>query len=325
MIARPLSSLTLVLLALGLCSCNTTSPPVGAVPTASTQAEWLSRTKDPRFYSMYVHQTPVGPSFDNANRLHDVQFADFKLLKFKKAAVTRIEFKDRRGNRVPALIDTTSRRSWVAMDTAAKMEMELLGKREPHAATPEHVKDDYLGYAMALSTLRLDNIAIENGILFARPQYRTLGPMGRGLEKPIPEALIGVDILEKFTSILIDYPRHQMRVATSSTYKPQTGRVVADLPMKQYRGGLVVEGHMGDYEGYFLIDTAGDYEVAMPFPKRGVEPELWLDNVRFEDVIVSDSTKPGFGSHQIPSIGGRLLSQYRIVIDFARNRLLFEL
>ena len=95
--------------------------------------------------------------------------------------------------------------------------------------------------------------------------------------------------------------------------------------MKEYRGGLVVKGHMGDYEGYFLIDTAGDYEVAMPFPKRGVEPEVWLDNVRFDDVVVSDSTQPGFGSHQIPAIGGRLLSQYRIVIDFARNRLLFEL
>ena len=149
--------------------------------------------------------------------------------------------------------------------------------------------------------------------------------MGRGLEKPIPTALIGVDILEKFTSILLDYPRREIRFATSSIYKPEPGRLVADLPMKQYRGGLVVHGHMGDYEGYFLVDTAGDYDVAMPFPKRGVEPELWIDNVQFSDVVVADSTKPGFGSHQIPAIGGRLLSQYRLVFDFARNRLLFEL
>ena len=98
----------------------------------------------------------------------------------------------------------------------------------------------------------------------------------------------------------------------------------ASLPMKQYRGGLAVEGHMGEYEGYFLIDTAGDYEVAMPDPARSQEPELWLDNVRFENVTVSDSTQPGFGEHRIPAIGARLLARHRVVFDFKRNRMIFE-
>ena len=320
--------LLLPALALLVASCTTTKnkgPERGTRPSEQAMQAALADTVNPREFGLTIYRSPEGPVFTDTNRVHPAQddlldFVDKKSL----APVVLWETPD--GQKIPVVFDTRSPKTWVEILTAQSLGFRAVGPT-PFSARPRHLTDDTEGYLALRSSLTFGAVRFESPLWHVRPQYKTLGPLGRGLKKPEPMVVFGLDMMKSFAYVRFDFTTLSVSFATDMPYKPNKLAVVANLPFKITPEGLSVEGIVDTYRGPVLLDTGGDYEVAMKLGETSSSRvrQVTLGDFARRNVGVNDAEFLGFGADPKPSVGFRLLDGLLVTLDFVNSRVYFEI
>ena len=245
--------------------CKTTPEPQ---PLTDEQLRgFYARAQDPRRFWLTPYQSDDGPVYSGANRLHPEKMAQFRFRSSGKSSAPLIPFKAEHPQKeYLALIDTTSKESWVDLNTARDIGVIPLAP-PPAKFIADHVEDTITGYASVVKRLVLDECPIETVLVFARGATGPLGPLARGEERPRPVGVFGYDLLRQFAFIQLDFVEGSVTFSTSIDYKPEPETLVAAVPFFLQNGALAVKGAIEGEPATILVDTAGDFELVLAEPR----------------------------------------------------------
>ena len=296
----------------------------GTRPDARELSKKLQDAEDPRKYWIKVYRGKDGPQFIDAHRLHRHQAEEANNTTKRGQNAPTFNLAIRRNQEISSLIDTMSEKNWIEYLTADTYGVRTIGP-EPYFLQPKHVKDEVESYIGLLPKVRIGNLHMESVIVNVRPQYQTLGPLNRGLERPDPMMVLGHDFLKPFSFVQFDNLNRIISFSTTSAYRTVKPNVIAALDFRYDAKGLVVQGSTKFYRGDIAIDLAGDYEMAVPYPESIREKQLILGDFVRQDITVSNSLDYGFYANCLPSIGNKLLQDFIVTIDNQKKKIYFEL
>lgn len=297
-----------VLLAAG---CKTTeTKPV----TWNEQQGYMAKVKNPQRFGYSIYQTPAGFDYRGGSRLHPNQAAELSMKAeepLRPVGMLRGKF----GLASPLLFDFTASSSWMEFDLAQTFGAQPVG--EDSAQLVKTPGEEIAGCLSVVPTLRLDQLYIENPLVYVRLANGPLGTVARGIEKPELKAVMGWDLLRMFGRIRLDYPEQKMVLATTETaYVPNPAFLVAKIPLVKYAGACAVRGAVDGKAGLVLIDPAGDFEVATDGAAAVSSVQLGAGLI-FSAPAVAKS--PG-GTR----IGARLLQSYIVTVCPQAGVIYFE-
>jgi len=297
-----------VLLASG---CKTTeTKPV----TWNEQQSYMAKVKDPRQFGYSIYQTPAGIDYRGGSRLHPHQTAELSM-KAEEPLRPVVMLRGKFGIESPLLFDFTASASWMEFDLAQTFGAQPVG--ESSVVLVKTPGEEIAGCLSVVPTLRLDQLYIENPLVYVRLANGPLGSLARGIEKPELKGVMGWDLLKKFGQVRLDYPGKRMVFSTTETaYVPNPAFLVAKIPLVKQAGACVVRGAVDGKAGLILIDPAGDFEVATDGAAAVSFVELDAGLI-FSAPAVSNS--PG-GTR----IGARLLQSYTVTVCPQAGVIYFE-
>lgn len=296
----------------------------GSVPLTRDEIRtFYERAKDPREFWITVYSSPEGPVFRGDHRTHPNQVEELAFLTDNASDIPVIEAKTGRLNLHPMLIDTTSAETWVNLETAAAMRLAPLGM-PAYGTTPVHVADDVPGFLCVAPTLKAGLINVESVLLFARGARGPLGPLGRGVTDPVPVGVLGTRFLEAFSYAVFDFSGRTVVLSSTKTYKPDATRLLATVPFSMADGYLTMDGSLDDRPASFLVDTAGDFTLLVPDMDGTLVRDLRIGDLHVENVTVAESNEPDLALTDRVRIGARLLSRFKMTLDFKDRVVHFE-
>lgn len=317
---------------LGVCGACVTHNKNEIQPLNESQKRaFFEGAKDPRLFWITVYQTTAGPQFSGANRLHPEQLAQLSFLSRPalqvfskdKSAPPLIEVTTTESTKYIALVDTSSKESWLAYDTARKMGATPLGP-PAFEFRPEHVVDDISGYLSAVDTLRMEGVSIETALFYVRAAKGPLGALARReLDRP-PVMVIGCNLLKTFQLVRFDYAQRSLLLAVDADYEPMNSNLVASVPLRDVRGAFGGSGVLDGRPVEFILDSAGDFELAMTDPPSGLVRQISLGDLVFRNVSAISCTDADLSLASYPRIGRRLLERFKITFDNKRRMVHFE-
>jgi len=316
-------------LALLFCGCTHQGrPPVGAIPTDRQMADYLKNTKDANTFWVSVgpSSTGHGYTFRNANRVHNGKVTAVEFASPGESSRPLIMVSSRTGAKFPSLLDTTTRNSWVDFQASQDMRIAPLSKtpanKEPLRIRPRHVEDNMVSFCGISDMLRFGKLRVENPVLNIRPQYLTLGTLSRSNEQPEPQIVIGNELQRNFSFVQYDFPDRQVIFSTTERYEPEPNSVIAELTLYRHKGALACKGQINDYEGYILLDVAGNYPVALDTGESAADiriGDLKIDNAA---VVSADSKRMLLG--EFPRVARAVLKNYRLTFDFEQAKIIIQ-
>ncbi|OQW95681.1 MAG: hypothetical protein BWK77_07055 [Verrucomicrobia bacterium A1] len=325
------TGLGLALLAAG---CATENPNLVRPLKQSELRSFFSRAKDPRRFWITVYVSEQGPVFAGANRVHRAQVVKLPfqpeqtpILLFQTAAEASmpvVKFDLGRDEAFLALLDTTSTRNWLDFGLAQKFDVLPIG---PPAIsdTPMHVQDAIPGYASVAGKLRFNQLNVESAVLYTRAAHGPLGPLARRKEKPWPQLVVGTDLLKAFQFVQLDYPNRRAVFSATAGYAPEPDALIATVTLHDIQGTFAAQGTINGQARTFILDSAGDFEVAMPSPPTNhVLRQVTVGDLVFRQVTAVSSASQGLGLQKYPRIGRRLLCRFRVTIAPGQRKVFFE-
>jgi hypothetical protein len=111
-----------------------------------------------------------------------------------------------------------------------------------------------------------------------------------------------------------------LRLFSDQDYAPDKTRLLGKADLVKQAAVCVAEGEVSGTFQDFVIDPAGDYEVAWPGYAGARIPVLTLGDMLFVNVAVSPDPVEG----ALPRIGGRLLERYQVTLAPSQSRIWFE-
>jgi hypothetical protein len=297
-----------VLLAAG---CKTTeTKPV----TWEQQQGYMAKVKNPQRFGYSIYQTPAGIEYRGGSRLHPNQVAGLSM-KAEEPLRPVVMLRGKFGIESPLLFDFTASSSWMEFDLAQTFGAQPVG--ESSAELVKTPGEEIAGCLSVVPTIRLDQLYIENPLVYVRLANGPLGTVARGIEKPEIKGVMGWDVLKKFGQIRLDYAGKRLALSTTETaYIPNPAFLVAKIPLVKYAGACVVRGTVDGKAGMILIDPAGDFEVATD--GAAAVSTVQLDaGLIFSAPAVANS--PG-GTR----IGARLLQSYTVTVCPLAGVIYFE-
>lgn len=305
----------------------------GCVTTPSNETKPLTddqlravfgRAKDARSFWITVYTSPNKTAqFSGANRVHPEQIAERKFVKETESTAPMIDVDNGREEKCVALIDTTTTRNWIDFPTFTRTKAIPLGP-PAYDYTPRHVNDDVAGYACILTKLRFDQLHMENALLHFRSATGPLGPLARNENRPAPDIVIGCDLIKSFGFVQIDYPRHAVIIASTSEYAPDANTLIATVPLREMEGSFAADGAIDGEKQLFLLDSAGEFEIAMDNPSSDKLKQVSVGDIVFRNVSVVDSKGQGLGLLKYPRIGRQLLSKFKVTFVPKKKLVHFE-
>jgi hypothetical protein len=228
------------------------------------------------------------------------------------------------------LCDTSSAENWTTIETADRIGMVPLGP-PPVYATPEHDSDEVPAYLVLLPRLDLDALRVESVLFFARAAHGPLWPLDRHpasdaradgprrAKDGAIAAVAGMNLLRSFAWVQWDFARREVRCSSIRPYAPDPDRLRATLPLDASSGPLRVRAAFDGRPQPAVLDTAGDYEAALPEPPLGLLRQVSLGDVVFRQVKASAVDELGLRPADTARIGRRLLERYRVTLDNRQN------
>lgn len=309
---------------LTLTSCRTGSPHALVPLSQSDLQTYFSTAQDPRRYWLTTYQSDQGPTFTGGFRLHPEQYCQLPFQTSRKSAAPIIELRSSTPDVYYGLIDTSSSDCWVDYPTARLLPVIPLGP-PAYELNPLHLQDNIKGYLSLVEKLRLDKLHIENSLIYTKASYGDLGPLARQQHKNKPQLILGTRLLRTFAFVHFNYQQQQVLFSSTQPYPRPTDRLVAATPFTLLDGGYACEGYMDGQRTTFLIDTAGDYECALPIPpSTGVNQLMLGDLVIIKPTIISltDEHAPMLSNRA--RIGNKLLAKFNMTIDNKEETIYFE-
>ena len=224
---------------------------------------------------------------------------------------------------IAALIDTTAARSWLDFATFTRVKATPLGP-PAYDYTPRNVNDSIPGYASILTKLRFDQLHMESALFHFRAATGPLGYLARGEDHPAPSAILGCDILKAFAFVQIDYPNHSVIFSATSEYSPDVTNLIAALPLNEVEGAYAAEGMADNEKKLILLDSAGNFEMAMDNPPSDKLKQISVGDLVFRNVTAVSSKDRSLGLLSHPRIGRQLLSRFKITFVPKKKLVYFE-
>lgn len=312
-----------VILTALLAACRTPPPPVATPLNREELRRFFARARDPRNYWITVYDSEQGPLFKGGNRLHPAQLVMLPFESPAPGALPIVKLDAWLGRDFHAFLDTTSARNWITMHAFHAMHGIPFGPpayRFPVA----HVNEDIPGFAGVIPKLRFDNLHIESAVVCVWAANGPFGNLARDVRKPAPDIIIGMDWIESFQFVQIDYPARRVFFSSTFPFRPEADRLLASVPYSVVGGAMAVGGVINGKTTLLLVDTAGDFELASTNVSVEATRQLEIGNLVLRNVEMEDSTIYDLGLLNYPRIGSRLLSRFRITIDPRARMLHFE-
>jgi len=312
------------LAAAALAGCRSPKPQDIRLLTDEQLRNFFGKAQDPRRFAITQYESDEGTVFVGTSRVHPDQQA---VLPFASGTGNRapvINLAADVGEPFPVLLDTSARDNWMRVDRATGIQATPLGTDRTIALTPRHVRDDIPGFACRVGQLKFDDLAMDNVLFYVRTAAGPLGALGRQAERPAPDAVLGCQTLKAFACVQFDYPLRLAAFATTFGYRPKPELLVAELPLNEVEGVWAVDGMVGNKAGPIILDTAGDFELAMPAPPKYLLKQLSLGDLVFLQVRVIGTRENGLEPQKYPRIGRRLLARYKVTFDNLRSLVYFE-
>ena len=314
------SVLCLLLLGTG---CST--PPKAPVPFTPSELRGLGQSaRAPSVFGLTVYPSDFGPVFTGGNRVHESQKALVSFRSSRKSTAPVVEMLPPEPNGFDVLIDTSSRESWIDVDASQKANVALLGQ-PLYDAKPDHVSSSLGGMAGVVRQLRFkDQLFVEDMIFYVQAAMGPLGALARSETNSRPQAVLGMNTLRAFSYVQINFPEREVVFASTKKYSIDESQLIASLPMKNVKGALACEAVIDGEPATVILDTGGDFELAMKDPPVRPLRQVSAGDLVARQVIATDSEDLGLGFLDNPRIGRKLLSRFKITLDFKHMLIVFE-
>ncbi len=324
MIKTPASIPILLAITGLLLSCQVPDKLDGPVALKPSERQQLAATaKDPRRFSITTYQSDSGPVFEGSFRFHPNQLSENPFLRVgEDRAAPVIEARSFADVSYRALLDTSSPDSWVTLNTFGSARMALIGP-PLYRQEPVHVPSDVSGYLAVASTFRLGMVQMESALLYVQAAMGPFGNLARNID-PKPEVIIGNDILQRLGFVRIDYPGGLVTFSSDKAYSPEDGRVVGQASYTMAKGSLAVNGRIEGVQTRIILDSAGEYGLAMPESGTNRIRQLEIGSLVLRDVPATPAETQSLSDLVFPRVGARILRRYVVVLDPRNRQVLFE-
>lgn len=318
------------------------SVPLEQTPLSQDAVDrFLAGGRDARNYGITTYRDAAGDRFEFANRPHPDQTAQLDFVSPKNARLPIVEVASSITDPFPMLLDTSARQSWATL--AAVKGLEYRPFAPPTGEYPDHVVAEIPGYAGVGNKLIFDELHVESPIYYVAPAGGGLGALARIAGQPglAPAAaaareklasrmpvVCGAAALKGFFWVRFDFPGRSVRFSSSGrAYKPaNAAAVAADLPLLDWRGRPAVAATLGGQPTTLILDTAGDFDLALPAdaPPGEVDGALVLGALELDDVRPRFHGELGLPEKFPARLGLGVLSRYAVALDFKNRRVWFE-
>ncbi len=304
-----------------------TPPDEQIIPFTQNQTQALfARSRPPQAFGLTVYSTDRGPVFAGAHRVHPGQLAVMPFINRADSRAIEINLTARGIKEIPALVDTAARESWVTAPLAIAMSSVALAGPNPYHSTAVHVYDEIGGYASLMHRLTLDSLHVENVLLYIRAASGPLGAPARWLQDPTPQVSLGAPFLRAFSFVTFDFAQRSALFSATTPFRKPEETLIAQAPLADVRGVIGVEGTINGEPTTFVLDTGGDFALAVNQPTAATVRRVTVGDLVFPlDVPTRDAREIGLGEIELPRIGRELLSRYRVTLDFRNKQIYFEL
>lgn len=307
----------------GSSGCVTAPGTAGLKTPDNALGVFFAKAQDPRRLWLTVYESDDGPVFSGANRLAPAKLAQSPFVSDgddESAPVIAMDAKNQSG--VPVLIDTSSVFSWLDLSLSLQIDTIPFGP-PPFKEVPTHVTDPIVGYAGAVPRVLIDSVAINTAIFYTRAAPIPMEALGRRVYRPRPLGVLGVDLLSLFQFVQLNYPNHTATFSTSIPYTADTNDLMTTLPLKKIDGSFAVNGVVDGKLTPMILDTAGDFELAVPGEATEPIRQIVLGDLvlrRVFPVSCADADCPA----EYPRLGRRLLGKFRLTLEPKNNKVHFE-
>jgi hypothetical protein len=314
----------MLLLVVGLVGCR--SPQLDAIrPLPEDQLRaFFGKPEDPRRYAITMYSSDDGPVFVGANRLHPSQQAVLPFLSRRGDSAPVVGASLKSEDALPFLFDTSAKDSWLRFEATGALKARPIGTERAYGVTPRHVRDDILGYGCLLSTLGFDTLRMENLIVNVRTASGPLGTLARNVTRPQVEGVIGCNALRSCATVQFDFPERLLTLTSTLGYRPKEDRLVAAVPLEESDGLYMVKGMVDGKKEKIILDTGGDFEIALPKMTLGPVKQVSLGDLVFREVRAYTLHERGLEPDKTVRIGRGLLSRYKVTIDNLHYTVYFE-
>lgn len=322
---RIVLALTAVATVVAVTGCGTTSKKDAApVPLSEANLKALAnRAKDPRIFGLTVYPSDAGPVLAGSWRTHEGEVAAVNFPGTGDSTAPVVEIRPAGALAVDALLDTSSPQCWSTLAAFKSLNMELLAAPSLLESKPGHVYDEVSGYLAVIPRLNIERITLENALIQVRGAAGSLGPLARGVEKA--ELVLGMDAIRTFNHVQFVFPSRFVLFSATSDAQPDETKVLATVPLLSLGGALGVEGVIEGQPAKFVIDTAGDFAVALATNVAGgTLKQISVGDLVFRDVQSQPGMSMGLGPIQYPRIGRRLLTRMTLTVDNRAKVVRFE-
>jgi hypothetical protein len=280
--------------------------------------------RDPRHFWLTVYPSTNGVAFAGEHRLHTGQEDELEMLGPSDTARPVVRLGGAGQADCTALLDTSAAESWMEFVTAGSMGAVPLGY-PAYETQAVHVPDTARGFLCVVDTLRLGQVHIETGLVFARSTGGGLGPLARGLAEPPPRCVLGMRLLRALSYVRFDFPQGKVSVAATSPYTPREEVLLASVPMREARGALAVEGNVNGRPATVVLDTGGSYCVAAEADcEQGSLRHLAMGEVVVRHTPCGAPDELGVDLGRYPHAGLGVLRKFVVVLDNRRGVVHFE-
>lgn len=314
-------SLAAALFAAG-CASQAPLPPT---PLAQDELDqFLANGRDARYYGITTYQDSAGARYEFANRVHPDRVAQKPMISPRDSSLPLVRAKTAAYVEFNLLLDSTARQNWLMLASAAAM--DYVPFQPPSGEYADHVVADIPGYAGVANKIVLDSLHVESPIFLVAPARGRLGPLARADALAIQtQAVMGAALMRSFAFIRCDFANRAVFFSTTGTYAPpMPSAVVADLPLRDWRGRPAVEGRLGGVPILLVIDTAGDFDLSVPPEDSAANGALELDGLAIDDVAIATHAALGLPEKFPARLGLGVLARYAVTLDFKRQRVWLE-
>jgi len=312
---------TAVCLALiSLASCITSKPPRPEPLSGHDLQIFMSNSRDPEMSGVELIRGSEGVFARNVYKIRSSRKVLLKFRSPRKSALPVVKVEPRSGGGCDMLIDTSSRKSWIEFEQAEDFELVPIGPR-PERYKATHLRDSINGILTMAPYLRFRKMLISDALLYVRADHATLWPISRSHDDPEVEAVMGCGMMKAFAFIVINYKDREVMLFGEDEYPVNRLDFLTSLPIEWENGAIAVDALLDGKRQKVFIDTGGDYALARPAGDTSPCKHLFLGDVAVIDPELADSKQLGIDLRDIPSIGGRILKNYVLVIDMARQEI----
>lgn len=312
--------------ALVFSSCTSSRGPVPTIPLEKKQIEALAaRAKPPQMFGLTVYPSDAGPVFGGAFRVHEGDVAAITFPHGERTYAPLVKVGIVGEPDILALLDTASPQSWATLPMMSTLQIQLLAAPSLLVSSPQHVFDSIVGILGVAAHIKVDQAGVENALFQVRAAMGPIGPLGRGLDVAKLDLVLGADLLKAFNHVQFNFPARFVTLSATAGYRPNESNLLATVPLTFTNGMVAVEGVLQGEPATFVLDTGGDYAIALPTNR----PAGTVKQVSVGDLVMRDMPGvPGMdlalGPIATPRIGRQALSRFKMTLDFRNRQIVFE-